>query len=426
MAYNLSSHVKNMLNKCTKCGNCQAVCPLYKEILNENAVARGKLSLVEGLFDGDLTITCGFKRRMDMCLLCGACATNCPNSVDTMGIILSARAAAVKEIENPTVKKIVFRALSKPKLLDIGIKLGKPFQGFALRKHPQKNAGYPRFPIGLDMRRIIPTLAKKTLRQELPVINPVKQRRMRVAFFTGCTINYIYTTIGKAVVNILNKNGVEVIIPNQQYCCGTPIYTSGDIDTAREMAKANIDIFCSLDVDAVITACATCGDALKFEYLKLLAEDCNEYKERALKISEKVYDISQFLVNETDFSNIAMGKVNFKVTYHDSCHLNRFLKVTKQPREIINSIPGVEFIEMNHPETCCGGAGSFSLAHYDVSMAICSKKVDDIKGTGADTIITGCPACKMQLEDGLNRYGLPYKVLHTVELLDMSYEGNSI
>jgi glycolate oxidase iron-sulfur subunit len=423
MDYNLSPIIKEMLKKCMKCGNCQAVCPLYKVTLSEMAVARGKLSLVEAVLDGDLAISGGFKDGMDMCLLCGACAASCPNGVDVGEIILSARAAAVKQIGNPPAKEVIFSVLNKPELLDIGIKIGRPFQSIAFRKHPHKNAGYPRFPIGLDMRRIIPSLAKKTLRQELPETNSVKQHKMKVAFFTGCTINYIYTGIGKAVVNVLNRNSVEVIIPRRQYCCGTPIYTSGDVNTAREMARANIDIFYNLDVDAIITSCATCGEALKIAYPKLLVDDCIGYGEKALRLSEKVYDIAQFIVDETDFMNVSMGQVKRKVTYHDPCHLSRFLKVRQKPREIITSIPGIELAEMSHPDRCCGGAGSFSLTHYDTALAVNRYKVKDIIDTGTDTVLTGCPACRMQLEDGLNRYRLPHQVLHTIELLNLSYQS---
>jgi len=415
--------IQGELNKCMKCGNCQAVCPLYKELKSEAVVARGKISLIEAVLDKYLIITEGFKRRMDMCLMCKACTANCPSGVKVDAIIMAARVAATREKGLSLVKRVVFSALSRPRLFEVGIKTGKHFQGLAFKRLPERNGGHPRFPIGLGRRRVVPLLARKPLKDELPQLCKVTKPKMTVAFFMGCTINYIYTDIGKSVVSVLNKNNIDVNIPYSQHCCGTPIFTSGDIDTAREMAKSNIDILLNANADAIITACATCGGALKREYPMLLSEDRNGYAEKARKLSEKVYDIAQFLVDVIDFKTVKMHPVDRRVTYHDPCHLNRTLGVYRQPREIIMSIPGVEWREMNNPDRCCGGAGSFSLTHYDISMTVHRHKAEDIRGTGADTVLTGCPACRMQLEDGIKRYGLSQDVMHTVELLNMSYMG---
>lgn len=420
-AYDLLPEIKRALQKCMKCGNCQAVCPLYQEKRTEAAVARGKLQLIQAVLDGQLSVSKGFQEKIDLCMLCGACMANCPNGVKVYDIILAARAEVARDIGVPAVKNMAFHALRKPGLFDFGMKTGRHFQFLALKKHPDKNAASLRFPIGLDRKRIFPFLAPKTLREELPEVNSVPNPKMRVAYFTGCTTNYIYTDIGKAVVNVLNKNGIEVVIPAKQHCCGTPVYTSGEIETAREMAKSNIDILLDLKVDAVITSCATCGGALKHDYYELLA-DSHEYSKKAQQLSEKVYDISQFLVDLIDFRKVKMGTVKCKTTYHDPCHLNRFMGVTKQPREIIRSIPGVEFAEMEHHDRCCGGAGSFSLTHYEDSMAVFRQKAEDVKTTGADLVLTGCPSCRMQLEDGLNHYDLNKKVMHTVQLLSMAYD----
>jgi len=424
--YDSIVEIREELKKCMKCGNCQAVCPLYKETIHEVTVARGKISLVEAVVDGLIPITEGFKERMDLCLMCKACVANCPNGVKVDEIMLAARAAAVRAKGLPFPKKVAFSALKKPFLFNLGIKTGRHFQGMVMKKYPDKNGAYMRFPVGINMRRIVPSLASKSLREELPEINSVTRPKMRVAFFTGCTINYCYTSIGKAVVNVLNKNGIEVIIPAKQHCCGTPIYTSGDINTARKIAKYNIDILYNilygLKVNAIITSCATCGVALKNDYVKLLIDDKQGYEGKAHEISEKVYDIAQFLVDVINFKEVEMSPVNSRVTYHDPCHLNRGMGVNKQPREILKSIPGVEFVEMKDAGCCCGGAGSFSLMHYDLSMAVHRNKIENIRATHTDTVVTGCPSCRMQLEEGINRFILPNEVLHTVEILNMAYK----
>lgn len=257
----------------------------------------------------------------------------------------------------------------------------------------------------------------------VPAVVKVPDAKMRVAFFTGCMINYVYTDTGKAVMNVLQRNGVEVVIPALQNCCGAPIRINGEYETAKAMAKANIDVFLKEEVDAVVVACGTCGLTLKEEYSELLAED-PDYAEKAKKLGAMVKDFTELVVSLEGFKD-EMGSLPLKVTYHDPCHLVRGMKVKEQPREIIKSIPGVVFQEMNKPDTCCGSGGSFSLYHYDLSSKINDNKVIDINQTGAEVLVTGCSACRMHIADGLNRQNLSVKVMHTAQLLEMAYHAKN-
>lgn len=403
--------------KCMKCGNCQAVCPLYKESLREAAVARGKVQLAYAYLRGEIPATHSLAEKFLFCLTCMACVANCPSGVRVDKVVLAARAAMVREKGLPWLKKVIFQGLKRSWLFDTALKTGRHFQSFALRYRPEIQRCNPRFPIGLELRRVLPPLARRTLREEFPeVIRPV-QPRARATFFTGCLENYIYTDIGRAVVNVLLANDIEVIIPRDQHCCGIPTLVHGDVPTAREMAASNLQIFQGYNFDYLVTACATCGEAWKQYYPSLM--DNGPLGEVAGQMARKARDINEFLV-EIDY-RVPTGSLPLKVTYHDPCHLVRGQGISRQPRQILGSISGVEVVEMKNADRCCGSAGSFSLTNYDVSMQVQAHKVAAIKATGAGTVVTACPACRMQLEDGLAQAGLSPSVFHVVQLLEQAY-----
>lgn len=419
--YDSLEAIRAEIDKCMKCGNCQAVCPIYKETRKEAGVARGKIRLIKHLLEtGEATPELG--EKLSLCLTCKACNANCPCGVKFDRIIMAARSELVRKKGLPLVKKAIFGTLKRRAIFRLGIKSGATFQSLIFKKHPQKNAGSVRFPIGLDAKRIVPSLASKSLLESVSEINKVAGKpKMRVAFYTGCMTNFIYTDLGKATINVLLANKVEVVVPKAQHCCGIPVLAHGDAKTAKEMAKSNIDIVLNAKVDAIITSCATCGHTWKKEYRDLLKDD-PAYAEKVKEVVSKFYDITEFLVNIIKFDRKKLGKVNTKVTYHDPCHLVRGQGIKNEPREIIKAIPGVEFVEMKAPDRCCGGAGSFSLTHYDLSMDIHSKKADDIKQTNTQQVLTSCPGCRMQLEDGINMFSMSHPVQHVVQLLDQSYQ----
>lgn len=422
--YSTLDSITEELRKCMKCGNCQAVCPIYKETRKEVGVARGKISLVESILSGEMNMTEGLADRFSLCTTCMACNANCPCGVRFDKIILAARAEAVREKGLHPVKKIAFNALKMQRVFDLGMKTGSVFQGMALKRLPHKSdrMARMRFDIGLGTDKVFPTLAKKTLRSELPEVIRIKNPKMRVAFFTGCMINYFYTDMGKAVVDVLTENEIEVVIPSGQGCCGIPASVNGDIVSARALAKRNLREFERKGADALVVACSSGGTAWKHVFGELLEND-PEFKALADKWAGKSYDIAEFLVHKVPFKKEGLGRVERKVTYHDPCHLNRGQGINKEPREILKSIPGVELIEMKEPGRCCGMAGSFSLVHADLSGQISDRKTADIAQTHTDTVATGCPACRLQLQSGVENAGLEEEVVHTIQILAESYRA---
>lgn len=409
------------LVKCIRCGTCRSVCPVFTEEDNENTTARGKVKLLESVIDGKLELTPVLQERLSKCLMCKACAKGCPSGVKTDELFLSARQALVNKNGLPITKKLAFTGLTYRKLFDIALRIGAKFQNVVLKEAPDGRGRIPRVLLpgaGLNNRRIIPPLAKRTLRSHLPEVNRVDKPRARVAFFTGCMLNYIYPKAGQAIVNILQRNQIEVVIPENQCCCGTPAFTSGDQETGRYLAGENIKAL-SGNFDAIITGCASCGSALQHEYGQILTDPA--VKDEWQKMAASVYDITTYLVKFCDLKEL--GSVNRKVTYHDACHLVRGMGVSKEPRQIFAAIPGLEFLEMQQADQCCGGAGSFSMSHYELARKINDHKLDNAEATGADILLTGCSACRMHITDGLSQRNSKLNIMHTAELIELAYKA---
>jgi len=241
-----------------------------------------------------------------------------------------------------------------------------------------------------------------------------------VAYFVGCAGINLTPQVAEAAIRVLNKHNVEVAIPDF-VCCGMPAYGYGDMESVLTIARKNINLARSLEVDAIITTCATCGSMLK-RYPHLLNDDV-DYSAQVSAFTSKVKDISEFLVDIGLINE--MGTLKHRVTYHDPCHLGRFQKVTNQPRQILQSIPGVEFIEMAESNICCGAAGSYNLGHYDLSMKVLARKMQNVAQTNADILVTCCPGCSMQLAHGIREHRLEMKSMELIELLDLAYRSTS-
>ncbi|WP_148136853.1 (Fe-S)-binding protein [Candidatus Formimonas warabiya] len=418
-----SKDVDEMLKKCNRCGACQSVCPVYAELGVESGLARGKIQLVRGLKQGELVWSPGIAKRMDLCLQCKRCTVNCPGGTEGDALIRWGRAEAQKKVGVPFLYKLIARfLLPRREIFTSALTMGKFGQKILFRPGPNGQGQLPRIPLGLDQRRVIGTLASQTLKQRLPQVNPVPSPVLKVVYFSGCMANYLYPQVGEALVRVLNQNRVEVVVPKLQHCCGMPVYSSGDFETARIMAQENIKVLAGVAADAIVVSCGSCGLALKEHYPELWA-DGSELREKARQVGEKVKDITE-LVALLDFTK-GLGRLDGKVTYHDPCHLRNGMKVARQPRGILKSIPGLTFIETQQGH-CCGSGGSFSLKHYDLSAKITDCCQEELSRTGAEIVATGCLACRMQLEDGIAQKGINLQVRHTVELLDHSYRGKSI
>ncbi|MFQ3574663.1 MAG: (Fe-S)-binding protein [Thermodesulfovibrionales bacterium] len=416
--------IEDEIQKCMKCGNCQAVCPVFSVQKTEAGVARGKIALADAILKGKLDFEDpDMYDRVFNCLVCKSCMQNCPPQVNFDRIILALRSAIAKKKGLHPLKQTIFNLLfHKKPLFEKGLKTGARLQNLFTKTTDSGQGRNLRFSIGmLDRKRVIPSLTNTPFRDRVDekIFNSDKPQTT-VAFFTGCSINYIYPNIGDDIVNVLKNNNVNILIPKDQYCCGIPVFAHGDIETARLMAKANIDALQKTDADYVIFGCGSCAGTFTHEYLELLKGE-GIYEDLAIKWKDRALEISQLLLKKIDFIK-PKGEIKDTVTYHDSCHLRKTMKVWQEPREIIRSIPGITFKEMSKPDACCGSGGTYNLTHYETSLAILKNKIADINKTGASTVLTACPGCIIQLIDGVEKFGNRQIVKHYITLLSQSYK----
>jgi len=414
---------QQQLVKCIRCGTCRSVCPVFQITDNENTTARGKVKLIEAVADGKLELTREMQKRLEKCLLCKACAVGCPSGVKTDELFMSARRALAENNGINFIKKLVYTGLTYRALFNLALRMGALFQFMVFKNAPGNKGKLPRIPLpaaGLNKRRLFPALAKKPLSSLVPRVSKAANPKARVAFFAGCMMNYVYTDAGRAVIDVLLANDVEVVIPENLYCCGIMVAASGDYGIAQHLAERNVSALSAEPYDAIITGCASCGATLKHEYGLII--DDPSVRQKWEKISEKVFDFTQYLTAEGYSKDF--GKTGARITYHDPCHLVRGMNVSKEPRAILKSIPGVELAEMKDANKCCGCGGTFSLAHYDISRTINEEKIDNVEKTGADVLLTGCSGCRMHLSDGLSRRGSRMTVMHTAEFIAAAYRDN--
>ena len=336
-----------------------------------------------------------------------------PADVHTDRIVVAARAELARKGKLNPIKKLVFKTvMHRPRLLNLAARLGALAQRYFYIDNPFAELLVPRM-TGYEDKHF-PELSPHQFMDRWPeTVSPLNGKpKMRVGYFVGCATNLIFTGVGDATIRVLRRNGIEAVIPRNQSCCGIPVYASGDFKTARKLAENNKRIFDGLDVDCIITDCASCSSALKHEVHDFLDIEITGIP---------VYDLTEFLANVIELDR-NFGEVPMKVTYHDPCHLGRGQGIYSEPRDLLKMVPGVEFIEMTDADRCCGGAGSFAYTHHGLSRTVGARKAASIRDTGAEYVATPCPSCRMQIEDLLIHEGSSAGLIHPVEILDLAYE----
>ncbi|MBN1161810.1 MAG: (Fe-S)-binding protein [Dehalococcoidales bacterium] len=414
---------KHDLDTCTKCGFCMSACPVYQEEKVESSVARGKIMLIRSLLAGELEVTDGLAEQINCCTLCMTCAQNCPAGTHVPSVITAARADKVERKGVPFPYNLIFRwLLPRRRLFGWVVRFVSWFQGVFMPKTEGTIRHLSFFFAALGKGRHIPEIAPKFLRQSVPVANkPLAGTPVTctVGYFTGCMTDFVFPELGKKIIRFLNNNGVEVIVPQGQGCCGAPVFLgAGDFVNGRKMADINVKAF--QDLDYVITDCATCASAMK-DYVKFLANN-EERKQKYSEFAAKIKDITEFLVDVLKLPpsayRVAQEFIGKTITFHEPCHLGRYLGVKEQPRQILKSISDIKYVELPDADRCCGMAGTFSINYYELSKKIADKKADAIRSTGADVVVTDCPGCQIQLIDTGKRNGLPQRVMHIMDLFE--------
>jgi glycolate oxidase iron-sulfur subunit len=416
------------LAQCIHCGLCLQACPTYAVFGSEMDAPRGRIALMRAASQGRIGLADfkdTFSRHINLCLACRACETACPSGVQ-YGALVEAARQVVEENRQPGFAERFLRWIGTQQLmprlglLKIMARLLWAYERSGLQRLVRRLAFLPE---SLEaMEAILPPLELQftKLGESYPCIG---DRQGLVMFFTGCIQEAFLSDVNRATIHVLQRNGYDVFVPDEQTCCGAAHQHLGDLDEARALARRNIAAFKLLDGDcaAVICNAGGCGLALK-EYPHLLAND-PDYALQAQAFASKVADFSEFL--SAHLRAVPEGKIRGKATYVDSCHLRHGQKVINQPRQLLRMIPGLEYVELSQPERCCGSAGVYNIAQVETADKILEAKIADIAATGADLIVTTNTGCHMQLISGIRRAGLSARVVHIAQVLDLSYDERS-
>jgi glycolate oxidase iron-sulfur subunit len=413
-------------SRCVHCGLCLNHCPTYRLWGQEGDSPRGRIRQMQMVDEGRLPLGEGFVTHIDRCLDCRACETACPSGVEYGKLVEAARVQIEQHYTRPLASRlardIVYRRLLPfPRRIAAAARLLRLYQRSGLAALA-RGTGILKL-LGLrDRERLLPTIDTKlffsNLGRTFPALGP---RRARVAFFAGCVAQVTFSELNRATIRVLQANGCDVVVPAGQVCCGALPAHAGVRDVARNLARANLSAFPSGDFDTIITNAAGCGSTLK-EYTHLFARD-DPAHETAAGFSGKMRDVSEFLA---DLGIAApLRPVSLRVTYQDSCHLVHGQKIREAPRTLIRAVPGVELIEMQLSDQCCGSAGVYNVTETEASLELLALKMESARSTKAQAIVTANPGCILQLRAGAAIHGTGQEVLHVVELLDRSINGKS-
>ena len=406
----------DLIADCVHCGFCLPTCPTYVLWHEEMDSPRGRIVMMK---EGHEEITAPLLTHLDRCLGCMACVTACPSGVQYDKLIEDARPQLERNLERPPLerahRRLIFGLFTRPGRL----------RALAPAAVAAQRLGLPRLARRPRIRRLAPRLAAMTamtpeasLRRSLTRL-PERfeargERRGTVALLQGCVQRVFFSHVNEATARVLAAEGFEVHVPRLPRCCGAlPLHAGEDIE-ARALAKATIE---ALDgYDTVVVNAAGCGSAMR-DYGHVLRDE-PDWAERASAFSERVRDVSEFLAEAGPRAQ--RQPVALRAAYHDACHLAHAQGVRAQPRELLRSIPGVELLEPDEWELCCGSAGIYNLVQPEPAAELGERKARNLLETGAEAVVAGNPGCALQISAHTERLGRRLPVLHPMEILARS------
>ena len=417
----------DVIRSCVHCGFCLPACPTYRVTMRERSSPRGRISLIKSVSEGKLDIMDEtFQEEMYLCLNCRACEAACPSGVKYGELVESARAQIEATVKRPPQVRAARSAAFQGAFADM-----RRFRTLSRALKLYQRSGAQR---AVRRSRVLKLMRLEQQEAMLPTLSdtfliPGQEywpaqgtRRGTVALLAGCVMSTAFADVHRATARVLARNGFDVIVPPGQECCGALAVHSGDLEAGRACARANIDAFNRVDIDAVLVNSAGCGAAMK-EYDFLLRNDA-AYVEPARRFSGGVQDVTEFLAGQ---GLAAMpGRLAMTVTYQEPCHLVHAQRIALQPRALLAAIPGLTLVEMPESSLCCGSAGIYNLLQPEMSSTLLDRKLDNAAKTGAPTIVSANPGCMLQLQSGLRQRGVSMDVVHIMTLLDRAYAAGEV
>ncbi len=420
---------EDVFNQCVRCGLCLPTCPTYVETLVETSGPRGRIALIKAVSEDQLDLTSpGFMHQMSECLDCRACEAVCPSGVRYGELLEPARTQIVRATaaeRTPAARFgrafLIGALFSHLGLMRFAAALTRFYQRSGLQAFA-RSSGILRLLKLQDLEALAP-------RMSAPFFVPAEQRfaahgtaKMTAFFHAGCIMHVAFADWNEASVRVLNRAGIDVIVPRDQGCCGAITIHAGEMERGRELARRNIASFERSGADVYVINAAGCGSALK-EYGQLFHDD-PAWHARALAFSAKVRDITE-LLDQTGIGP-GLGPLDAIVTYQDPCHLAHAQRITAPPRRLLAQIPGLEIREMEESSLCCGSAGIYNITQPEMAGRLGRRKVEHVVNVAPDILATANPGCALQIANGLRSAGKTIEVLHVVQLLDRSYSAGGV
>ena len=405
---------------CVHCGFCLPTCPTYSLWGEEMDSPRGRIVLMRsGLEEGsDLSRT--LVTHMDRCLGCMACVTACPSGVRYDELFQDTRAQIERNFDRTPQerlsRRLTFEVATHPRRLRALAPFAAAAHALGLPSLARRRRGgllgrIPRLRTALELTPDAPAFGGERPER---VTEPRGERRGRAGLLQGCVQRAYFGSVNAATARVLAAEGWEVAAPVHPRCCGSLQLHAGDDEPARALARATIEAF--EDCDVVVANAAGCGSGMK-DYAHLLRDD-PAWAGRAEAFSAKVRDVNQLLAEHEP--RAPRGRVDLRVAYHDACHLAHAQAVRTQPRELLRGIPGVELVEPEEWEICCGSAGIYNIVNPGPAAELGERKARNLIATGVDTVAAANPGCALQIAAHAERLGRKLTVVHPVEVLDQS------
>lgn len=411
---------------CVHCGLCTSACPTYVELGDENDSPRGRIYLMRAVTDGRLPLDDHVRNHLDLCLDCRACESACPSGVQYSRLIepfrLHLSKMGLRRQDLGWLQRwLLFGLTPYAGRMRLALAPARLLQWSGLERLLDRLGFFRWLPRPLQqVRDMLPPLRAHYGR--LPgVLPPLSSPRARVALFVGCAADAFFPQTTLATARVLQANGCEVWVPRGQACCGALHYHGGDEQAARWFASRNCQAFKAMDlagVDAVVVNAAGCSAMLK-DYGHLCHNSALE--EPARKFAAKVKDVSEFLMELGPVK--PPGELKLRATYHDACHLCHGQQIRRQPRQLLEMIPGLELIPLNESEICCGAAGSYQLTQPDMAGRLGRRKAYNLLASGAAAVFTSNVGCLLQIGRYVRQLKPDMWVGHVVDALWASYQG---
>jgi glycolate oxidase iron-sulfur subunit len=403
--------VRAGIDACVHCGFCLQACPTYLTLEDENDSPRGRIVLMRSAYEGTLSLDDpSLRRHIDQCLGCRGCETACPSGVPYGQLLEATRATVAQRHQKPLVARLVLGVFRRPLLLRVVLGAARVIRRTGLADMLSSLPGR----LGFSMAMLASTARK--FRGGNYQASAHKADRGSAVLLRGCVMNGLYGETNRATERTLRVNGYSVQRAPSPRCCGALHAHAGDLEGARDLAKASIAAFEKVPSDYIVTNAAGCGAMMK-EYGHLLAGDA-AWAERAEKVAARVRDVSELLAAAGPRQ---AGPLHARVTYDAPCHLLHAQRVSAAPLQVLEAIEGLQLVPIAGAEQCCGSAGIYNLLEPEVSAKVLDPKLNEIMFGGAELVTTGNPGCLMQIGAGLKRVGRGTRAVHPVDLLDEAY-----